>query len=134
MNNKKEIIKLWSILLVCTTILNIVLLIILFVFELYELAIISVFTISWNIIALVIWILSFNIQDKKLNIENNEIEIYAGFTNHYIKVNGELKDEYKSDLSFVPIKLSCLINDKKLEVTISLSNHIVVKFDDELIK
>ena len=134
MNNKKEIIKLWSILLVGTTILNILLLIILFVFELYELAIISVFTISWNIIALVIWILSFNIQDKKLNIENNEIEIYAGFANHYIKVNGELKDEYKSGLSFVPIKLSCLINDKKLEVTISTSNHIVVKLDDELVK
>ena len=134
MNNKKEIIKLWSILLVGTTILNILLLIILFVFELYELAIISVFTISWNIIALVIWILSFNIQDKKLNIENNEIEIYAGFANHYIKVNGELKDEYKSGLSFIPIKLSCLINDKKLEVTISTSNHIVVKLDDELVK
>lgn len=134
MNNKKEIIKLWSILLVCTTILNIVLLIILFAFELYGLGIIIAFTIPWNMIALVFWILSFNIQYKKIAIEDNEIEIYAGFANHYIKVNGELKDEYKSELSFSPIKLSCLLNDKKLEVTISLSNHIVVKFDDELIK
>lgn len=48
--------------------------------------------------------------------------------------NSELKDEYKSGLSFTPIKLSCLLNDKKLEVTISTSNHIVVKLDDELVK
>ena len=46
----------------------------------------------------------------------------------------ELKDEYKSISSFTPIKLSCLLNDKKLEVTISTSNHIVVKLDDELVK
>ena len=134
MNDKKDIIKMWSCILIMTIIINIFF----FMFTIgsgYIWSIVIVYPlIVWDVIAFVFWILSFNIKYKNVKIDDDEIEIYAGFANHYIKVNGELKDEYKSGLSFVPIKLSCLINDKKLEVTISTSNHIVVKLDDELVK
>ena len=134
MNDKKNMIKMWSCILIITIIIDIFF----FIFTInsgYLWAIIVVYPlIVWDIIAFVYWVLSFNLKYKKVKINNNEIEIYAGFCNHYIKVNGEIKDEYKSGLSFTPIKLSCLLNDKKLEVTISTSNYIVVKLDDELVK
>lgn len=72
--------------------------------------------------------MSLNVKYKKFTIESNETEIYAGLFNHYLKVNKELKDEYKSRNSFYPIQLSCLLNNKKLGVTISTSKHFVVKF------
>ena len=62
-----------------------------------------------------------------------DYEIYASNRGR-IKVNGEMKDIYKASIAFSPIKLSCLINGRKLDVTISTSNHIVVKFNDELVK
>ena len=80
------------------------------------------------------WTCSFNIKYKNLVIENNNIEIYAGFATHYIKVNGKIKDEYKASFTFTPIILSCCINKHKLQATISTSNHIVVKIDEELIR
>ena len=42
-------------------------------------------------------------------IENNEIEINAGFNNRYIKVNGEIKDEYISEFNFTSPPLNCLV-------------------------
>ena len=96
--------------------------------------IIAYLLIAWDWVALVFWICSFNIKYKNLVIENNNIEIYAGFATHYIKVNGEIKDEYKASFTFTPIILSCFINKHKIQVTISTSNHMVVKIDEELIK
>lgn len=133
-NEKQRMVRLWSYILILTIIFNVLF----FTFAIgsdFMWAIIVAYPlIAWDSVALVCWIMSFCIKYKKFNIDNNEIEVYAGFSNHYIKVNGELKDEYKSSFSFTPIKLSCLINNKKLEITISLSNNITIKFNDELIK
>ena len=134
MKDKKEIIKIWSIILLFTIIINILF----FSFTIdsgFIWAIVIVYPlIAWDTIALVFWGMSFRVNYKNLTIGTNNIEIYAGLINHYIKVNGTVKDEYKSSKFFTPIKLSCLLNNHKLEVTISPSNHIVVKLDDELIK
>lgn len=134
MNDKKKVVRLWSLILLGTIISNIIFWLLAINLEIVWLVALACALIVWDIFALIFWIMSFNVKYKKFTIENNEIEIYAGLSNHYIKVNGELKDEYKSISSFTPIKLSCLLNDKKLEVTISTSNHIVVKLDDELVK
>ena len=134
MNDKKNIIRLWSLILLGTIISNIIFWLLAINSGIIWLIAVAWVLIVWDILALIFWIMAFNVKYKKLTIENNEIEIYAGLSNHYIKVNGILKDEYKSISSFTPIKLSCLLNDKKLEVTISTSNHIVVKLDDELVK
>ena len=134
MNDKKNIIRLWSLILLGTIISNIIFWLLASNSGIIWLIAVAWVLIVWDILALIFWIMAFNVKYKKLTIENNEIAIYAGLSNHYIKVNGILKDEYKSISSFTPIKLSCLLNDKKLEVTISTSNHIVVKLDDELVK
>ena len=134
MNDKKNIIRLWSLILLVTIILNIIFWLLAINSGIIWLVSVAWALIVWDILALIFWIMSFNVKYKKFTIENNEIEIYSGLSNHYIKVNGELKDEYKSISSFTAIKLSCLLNDKKLEVTISTSNHIVVKLDGELVK
>ena len=134
MNEKKKMIKIWSYILILTILVNILF----FIFAVGSgdmWAIIIVYPlIAWDIVALVFWICSFNIKYKNLVIENSNIEIYAGFATHYIKVNGEIKDEYKASFTFTPIILSCSINKHKLQATISTSNHIVVKIDEELIR
>ena len=134
MNDKKKIVRLWSLMLLGTIIFNIIFWTIVNGSEIMWLLIIAYSLIVWDVFAIIFWIISFNVKYKKFKIESNEIEIYSGLSNHYLKINGELKDEYKSSIYFNPIKLSCLLNDKKLEVTISTSNHVVVKFDNELIK
>ena len=134
MNDKKNIIRLWSLILLGTIILNIIFWLLAINSGIIWLIIVAYSLMVWDIFAVIFWIMAFNVKYKKLTIENNEIEIYAGLSNHYIKVNDILKDEYKSSISFNPIKLSCFLNDKKLEVTISTSNHIVVKVNDELVK
>lgn len=134
MNDKKNIIRLWSLILLGTIISNIIFWFLAINSGIIWLVAVAWALIVWDVMALIFWIMSFNVKYKKFMIDNNEIEIYAGLSNHYIKVNGELKDEYKSISTFTPIKLSCLLNDKKLEVTISTSNHIVVKLDEELVK
>ena len=134
MNDKKEIIKLWSILFSFTTIFNVLFISLLIKLEIYWFAIVGYCSCMWNVVAFAFWIASFTTKYKKLKIKNYEVEIYAGFINHYIKVNGEIKDEYKSSITFSPIKLSCIIENQKLEVTISTSNHIVAKYNDELLK
>lgn len=133
MNDKKKVIKSWSLILLGTIILNIIFWVLGINSGIIWLHAVAWVLIVWDIIALIFWIISFSVKYKKFTIENNEVEIYAGLSNHYIKINGELKDEYKSSMSFSPIKLSCLLNDKKLEVAISTSNHIVVKLDDEMV-
>ena len=134
MNDKKKIIRLWSLILLGTIICNIIFWILAIDSGIIWLIIVAYSLIVWDVFAIIFWIRSFNVKYKKFTIESSEIEIYAGLSNHYLKVNGELKDEYKSNRVFSSIKLSCLLNDKKLTVTISTSNHIVVKFNDELIK
>lgn len=136
MNDKKEIIKLWSYILIFTTFINVVFFS--FVFKVNDnfswLISLIYPIIIWDFSALIFWILSFAIKYREITIENNKIEIYAGFINHYIKVNGKIKDEYKSSITITPINLSCLVNNHKISVVISTSNHITIKCDDELIK
>ena len=134
MNDKNKIIIFWSLILLGTIISNIIFWILAINSGIIWLIALAWVLIFWDIFAIIFWIMSFNVKYKKFMIDNNEIEIYAGLSNHYIKINGELKDEYKTISIFTPIKLSCLLNDKKLEVTISTSNHIVVKVNGELFK
>ena len=134
MNDKKNVIRLWSLILLVTIILNIIFWLLAINSGIIWLVSVAWALIVWDILALIFWIMSFNVKYKKFTIENNEIEIYAGLSNHYIKVNGEIKDEYKASFAFTPIILSCSINKHKLQATISTSNHIVVKIDEELIR
>ena len=134
MNDKMKTIRLWSLIVLGTTIFNIIFWILSINSGISWLLAVAWALIVWDVVALVFWIMSFTVKYKKLVIDNNEIEIYAGLSNRYIKVNGILKDEYKAISSFTPIALSCLLGDKKLEVIISTSNRIVVKLDGEFVK
>ena len=95
MNDKKNIIRLWSLILLVTIILNIIFWLLAINSGIIWLVSVAWALIVWDILALIFWIMSFNVKYKKFTIENNEIEIYSGLSNHYIKVNGELKDKYK---------------------------------------
>ena len=86
-----------------------------------------------NIFPVLYFIFSFLNRYKKIEYQGHIIEIYAGFINHYIKIDSVTKDEYKG-FSFTPINLKCNLNSSNIQVTISLTNHIKLKIDDELIK
>ena len=61
------------------------------------------------------------------------IEIYAGYYNHYIKVNSEKYDEHKTLVTFSPIVLSCTLESgDKIQSTISLTNRVSLKINDKL--
>ena len=96
--------------------------------------IIEAFLCLWNLTALGFFILTFSIQYKRFEIDDNVIEVYAGFSKHYIKVNGEIKDEYVSDFSLTDIKMSYVLNGHTITVTVTPSNYVIVKCDNELIK
>ncbi len=132
MNDKQKIIKLWK--YISTSIVNALFLLFTIISGYIWAITINSLLITINCIFLILWIQSFRIQYKTFTIDDHFVEIYAGFSHHYIKVNGVLKDEYVTDLTFTPIQLSCLVNNHKITVTISLANHIVIKCDDELIK
>ena len=86
-----------------------------------------------SIISIMFFAFSFLNRYKKFKYSNHTIKIYAWFLNHYIKIDNETKDEYKG-LSYTPINLKCKVDDKNMDVVISLTNHIKIKIDDELVK
>ena len=84
-------------------------------------------------ITLTLLICSLFLNYKKYEYKGYIIEIYAGYGNHYIKINGEKFDEYKSSLVFSPIVLSCTLDSgEKMKATISLTNRISLKINDKL--
>lgn len=67
-------------------------------------------------------------------LDGNEIIVYAGFKNHYLKVNGELCDEYVASTSFSGVYLTTTVNgDCCIEAKISTANRITVKANGKLI-
>ena len=72
---------------------------------------------------------------KEYDYEHVNIVVYAGWTNHYIKINGVKVDEHITMVSFVPITLSATIETGDIvTATISLSNRISVKINNRLIQ
>lgn len=89
----------------------------------------------WYFIAvtLTMFIGSLLLSYKTYKFNGNTISIYAGYYNHYIKVNGEKFDEHKTLASFTPIILSCTLEDgNQLQATISTTNRIALKINDKL--
>ena len=134
MNDKKRVNSIWLRILICSTIINIIFLVFTIINKSMIAIIIEALLCLWNLTALGFFILTFSIQYKKFEIEDNVIEVYAGFSKHYIKVNGEIKDEYISDFSLTDIKMSYVMNGHTITVTVTPSNYVIVKCDDELIK
>lgn len=98
----------------------------------FVLYMIAFFCIS---ITLIIFICSLFLSYKIYKFNGNIITIYAGYYNHYIKVNGETFDEHKTLISFTPIILSCTLEDGNLlQATISTSNRISLKINNKLFK
>lgn len=86
-----------------------------------------------DIWAFAFFISALTLSTKSYLYKGNIIVVYAGFRHHYIKVNGEIVDEYVSSLSFNPIRLSHTLADGSIiNVTISLSNRITLKINDKL--
>ena len=78
-----------------------------------------------------IYFLLFSCKEYRYN--DNHIVVYAGFSNHYIKVNGEKMDEYIASISFGPVELSCTLkDDTTIKATISTSNRIALKINNVL--
>lgn len=76
---------------------------------------------------------SFFLSYKLYEYNGNVIIVYAGFSHHYIKVNGVKTDEYISSIYFTPIRLSCTLEDgTNIQATISLTNRISLKINDRL--
>ena len=84
-------------------------------------------------ITLPIFISTFFIQYKEYKFKGNIISVYAGYTYHFLKINGEIYDEYRELFSLTPIKLNTILDDNtKIEATISTPNHIFLKINDKL--
>ena len=77
--------------------------------------------------------LFFGPKCKCYHYEKFNIVIYAGYRNHYLKINDEIYDEYVCSFVFSPIKLSAsLENGTLLEATLSPSNTIKLKVNGKL--
>ena len=84
-------------------------------------------------LSILAFLFALNIIIKEYNYAGNHILVYAGFRNHYIKINGEKQDEHITDISFTPIILSCdLDEDTHIQATISVSNNITLKINNRL--
>lgn len=134
MNDKKRVNSIWLRILICSTIINIIFLVFTIINKSMIAIIIEALLCLWNLTALGFFILTFSIQYKRFEIDDNVIEVYAGFSKHYIKVNGEIKDEYVSDFSLTDIKMSYVLNGHTITVTVTPSNYVIIKCDNELIK
>ena len=69
---------------------------------------------------------------KTYDYDGKKIVVYSGFFNHYLKVDGEKYDERKCFSSFVPIYLSCEVDDLFIETTISTWNFITTKVNGKM--
>ena len=84
-------------------------------------------------VAFGLFIGALSLSYKKYKLKGKDLIIYAGFCHHYIEYDGVLMDEYNTFISFTPIHLSCTLNDgTHLNATISLSNRIALKINDQL--
>ncbi|MBE7087845.1 MAG: hypothetical protein E7369_06060 [Clostridiales bacterium] len=81
------------------------------------------------------FVVSMLLSCKVYHYGENEIIVYAGSYHHYLKINGEIFDEYNSSFSWGPIFLYSSLDDgTEINVTISTSNRIALKIDGKLYK
>lgn len=86
-------------------------------------------------VTILLFIQSLLLCYRKYEHNGQTIEIYAGYYNHYIKVNNEKYDEHKTLETFSPIMLSCTIDSgEKIQATISLTNRVSLKINDKLLQ
>ena len=135
MNPKKQAVITWS----CVFIISIILTILSFIGVRYGreanvFAVISAILLFWDVLAFSFWLTSFTFKYRRFYVDDYEIEIYVGFRNHYIKVDGDIKDEYISVFTLSPIRLEYTIAEHKIEAIISPTNSLTVKCDGELIR
>lgn len=84
-------------------------------------------------LTLVLFIISLLLSYKKYEYNGQTIAVYAGYNNHYIKVDNEKYDEHKTLATFSPIILSCTLESgEKIQATISLTNRVSLKINDKL--
>ena len=89
----------------------------------------------FTIYALAMFIASLFLSYKQYNYNGATISVYAGWYHHALRINGEIFDEHNTLMSFTPIKLSTTLdNGTVLEATISLSNRIVLKINNRVVK
>ena len=103
--------------------------------ESYDFEIQNTIFLLYGLLIFVIPILisTFFLQYKEYKFKNNIISVYAGYTYHFLKINGEIYDEYRELFSLTPRKLNTILDDNtKIEATISTSNHIFLKINDKL--
>ena len=93
----------------------------------------SIIVIVFDIVTFAFFIGSLTLNCKVYTYNGKEIIVYAGWSNHYIKVDGEIMDEYRAFIFLTPIELSCYLSDgTALYTTISLTNRIKLKINGNL--
>lgn len=86
-------------------------------------------------VTILLFIQSLLLCYRRYEYNEQVIEVYAGYYNHYIKVNNEKYDEHKTLATFSPIILSCSLGSgEKIQATISLTNRISLKINDKLLQ
>lgn len=133
MRDKQKCIIIWSSILFIFVLTTILILIFGINSGSIALSIIAPIIVYTDIVILILWIASFFTKYKMIYFENFTIEIYAGIKNNYIKIDSEIKDEYKG-LKFTPIQLNCKFENNYFEITISPSNFIKLKINNEFVK
>lgn len=97
------------------------------------LLIIITFFIFADIFIFAFFIASLFLSYKIYDYNGAEIIVYAGWYHHYIKVSQVMLDEHNTIISFSPIILSTTLgNGTKIQATISLTNRISLKINDQL--
>lgn len=81
----------------------------------------------------IIFIVSLFLSYKSYRYNGDFIVVYSGWFHHYIKVNGTKMDEHNTLQTFIPILLTCTLDDgTDLEATITLTNRISLKINNQL--
>ena len=86
-----------------------------------------------SILILAFFISALLLTCKIYEYNGNIITVYAGWSNHFIKVNGVKADEHNTFISYSPIYLSTHLPDGTyLQATISTMNRISLKINNVL--
>ncbi len=86
-------------------------------------------------VTVLLFVQSLLLSYRKYEYKGQLVEVYAGYYNHYIKINNEKYDEHKTLVTFSPIVLGCTLDSGEIiQVTISLSNRISLKVNDKLLE
>lgn len=97
------------------------------------------YDVSWMaifaVVSLYLLIWSLFISCKKYEVGDKDIVVYAGFYHRRLYVGTKLCDEHRTLGTFVPIKLSTVLEDgTEIDVKISLLNRIALKADNVLVQ